>query len=53
MESLDKALSIGTEILENGGSALDAVESTIMYLEDNELFNAGRGAVFTAEGKMS
>ncbi len=51
MESLEKALSIGTEILENGGSALDAVESTIMYLEDNELFNAGRGAVFTAEGK--
>ena len=51
MSSLEEALSIGTEILENGGSALDAVEATIMYLEDNELFNAGRGAVFTAEGK--
>jgi beta-aspartyl-peptidase (threonine type) len=49
--SLEEALSIGTEILENGGSALDAVEATIMYLEDNELFNAGRGSVFTAEGK--
>lgn len=51
MASLEEALTIGTEILENGGSAMDAVEATIMYLEDNELFNAGRGAVFTAEGK--
>ena len=51
LSSLEEALSIGTEILENGGSALDAVEATIMYLEDNELFNAGRGAVYTAEGK--
>lgn len=51
LSSLEEALSIGTEILENGGTALDAVEATIMYLEDNELFNAGRGAVYTAEGK--
>ncbi len=51
LNSLEEALTIGTEILENGGSALDAVEATIIYLEDNELFNAGRGAVFTAEGK--
>jgi len=51
MESLEEALSIGTEILENGGSALDAVEATIKYLEDNDLYNAGRGAVFTAEGR--
>ncbi len=51
LSSLEEALSIGTKILENGGSALDAVEATIIYLEDNELFNAGRGAVFTAEGK--
>ncbi len=49
--ALEEALSIGEEILKNGGSALDAVEQTIKYLEDNELFNAGRGAVFTAEGK--
>jgi len=51
MQSLEEALTIGTEILEAGGSALDAVEATIMYLEDNEMFNAGRGAVFTADGK--
>lgn len=51
LNALEEALSIGSEILQNGGSALDAVEKTVNYLEDNELFNAGRGAVFTAEGK--
>ncbi|HET8865386.1 MAG TPA: isoaspartyl peptidase/L-asparaginase [Gracilimonas sp.] len=51
MESLEEALAIGAEILENGGSALDAIEKTVNYLEDNELYNAGKGAVFTAEGK--
>lgn len=51
MESLDEALAIGSEILENGGSALDAIEKTVNYLEDNELYNAGKGAVFTSEGR--
>lgn len=51
MESLEEALAIGSEILENGGSALDAIEQTVNYLEDNELYNAGKGAVFTSEGK--
>lgn len=51
MEALEEAVNIGSAILEEGGSSLDAVEQTIKYLEDNELFNAGRGAVFTAEGK--
>ncbi|MEX0723151.1 MAG: isoaspartyl peptidase/L-asparaginase [Gracilimonas sp.] len=51
MESLEEALTIGAEILENGGTALDAIEKTVNYLEDNELYNAGKGAVFTAEGK--
>jgi len=46
-----QALSIGGDILDGGGSSLDAVEATILYLEDNPLFNAGRGAVFTAEGR--
>ena len=50
-EALEEALNIGREILANGGTAMDAVENTINYLENNELFNAGRGAVFTAEGK--
>lgn len=49
--ALRQALSIGGGILGGGGSALDAVEATIMQLEDDPLFNAGRGAVFTAEGR--
>ncbi len=49
--ALDSALTIGETILKNGGTALDAVEKTISYLEDCPLFNAGRGAVFTHEGK--
>jgi L-asparaginase / beta-aspartyl-peptidase len=49
--ALDSALNIGEAILKANGSALDAVEKTINYLEDNPLFNAGRGAVFTHEGK--
>ncbi|HMX41615.1 MAG TPA: isoaspartyl peptidase/L-asparaginase [Saprospiraceae bacterium] len=49
--ALDTALSIGENVLRSGGSALDAVSQTIVYLEDCPLFNAGRGAVFTHEGK--
>jgi beta-aspartyl-peptidase (threonine type) len=49
--ALDSALSIGESVLQSGGSALDAVSRTIVYLEDCPLFNAGRGAVFTHEGK--
>lgn len=51
LNSLSEALSIGKNILENGGSSLDAVEKVINYLEDNPLFNAGKGAVFTSDGK--
>lgn len=50
-EALQEALAIGSEILEEGGSSLDAVEATVRFLEDHELFNAGKGAVFTAEGR--
>ncbi len=49
--ALDSALIIGENILKNGGSALDAVEQTIVYLENCPLFNAGKGAVFTHEGR--
>ncbi|MDX1637451.1 MAG: isoaspartyl peptidase/L-asparaginase [Balneolaceae bacterium] len=49
--ALDEALTIGKEILQNGGSALDAVEQTITYLEDNPKFNAGKGSVFTHDGE--
>ena len=50
-EGLQKALDTGNDILKNGGSAMDAVEATVKVLEDNPLFNAGKGAVFTNEGK--
>ena len=49
--SLNRALSAGTTKLEAGHSALDAVEAAIVVLEDDPLFNAGRGAAFNAEGK--
>ncbi len=49
--ALNEALNIGENILKEGGSAADAVEKTIMYLEDTPLFNAGKGAVFTHDGK--
>lgn len=48
--SLGAALQAGYEILEAGGSAVDAVIAAVMIMEDDSLFNAGRGAVFTAEG---
>lgn len=49
-DSLNDAVDIGERVLSDGGSALDAVERVVNYLEDNPLFNAGKGAVFTAEG---
>ncbi len=49
--ALNKALEIGEEVLKAGGSSRDAVEQTIHYMEDSPLFNAGKGAVFTHEGK--
>ncbi len=38
-------------VLGKGGASMDAVEAAVRVLEDNPLFNAGRGAVFDAEGK--
>ncbi len=48
---LENALNAGWAILDRGGSALDAVEEAVSSLEDFPLFNAGRGSVFTHEGK--
>jgi L-asparaginase / beta-aspartyl-peptidase len=48
---IEEALIIAEEVLILGGTALDAVEAAVKSLEDNPLFNAGRGAVFTHEGK--
>lgn len=49
--SLDSALQLGLDVLKEGGTSIDAVEVVIRCLEDNPLFNAGKGAVFTSEGK--
>ncbi len=46
------ALDAGTKILRAGGAALDAVEAAVKVLEDDPAFNAGRGSVFTAEGRI-
>lgn len=51
LEAMNKALDIGEEILKQGGSSLDAVEQSIRFMEDSPLFNAGKGAVFTHEGR--
>lgn len=50
-EMLDSAVSAGYAILENGGEAIDAVTKVITILEDSPLFNAGKGSVFTHDGK--
>ncbi|MFT5883963.1 MAG: beta-aspartyl-peptidase (threonine type) [Arcticibacterium sp.] len=49
-EKLDEALKTGYEVLEAGGSALDAVVKAIQVMEASPLFNSGIGAVFTHEG---
>src|SRR5216684_1171774 len=49
-DGLRRALEAGRDILAAGGSALDAVTEAVVALEDDPLFNAGRGAVFTAAG---
>jgi len=48
---LSEALSAGYAVLQSGGGSLDAVTAAVVMLEDNPLFNAGRGAVFTLEGR--
>ena len=47
---LDLVLHTGDSILANGGTCMDAVEKTIVIMEDSPLFNAGKGAVFTHDG---
>mgnify|MGYP000986472161 FL=1 len=49
-KTLKTALETGYRALEQGGSALDVAEMAVKSLEDSPLFNAGKGAVFTAEG---
>ncbi len=51
-QTLDAARDAGYAVLERGGTALDAVETAIVIMEDSPLFNAGRGSVFTSAGKV-
>src|SRR5271168_1758305 len=48
---LREAIDAGFMVLQAGGTSLDAVTRAVVLLEDNPLFNAGRGAVFTLEGR--
>ncbi|TFW07623.1 beta-aspartyl-peptidase, partial [Oxalobacteraceae bacterium OM1] len=49
--ALHNAVAAGEAVLVAGGSAIDAVTASVVFLENCPLFNAGHGAVFTAEGK--
>ena len=49
-QGLQEALDAGYDVLKQSGTSLDAIVEAIKKLENNELFNAGRGAVFTHKG---
>ncbi len=49
-EGLNEALNAGYAVLEEGGSSVNAVKAALVVMEDNMLFNAGRGSVFTKKG---
>jgi L-asparaginase / beta-aspartyl-peptidase len=49
-KGLQEALYAGYAVLQKGGSSVDAVKTAVIHLEDNILFNAGRGSVFTYKG---
>ena len=51
LDALNFALDTGEKILKSGGTASEAVIATIKTMEDNDLFNAGHGAVFTNDGR--
>ncbi len=50
LAGIEHALRVGREILDRGGSSLDAVEAAVRLLEDDPHFNAGKGSVFTSAG---
>ncbi|AHJ98898.1 isoaspartyl peptidase/L-asparaginase family protein [Hymenobacter swuensis] len=50
-DALNQALDAGYAVLKKGGTALDAVEASVRFMEDSPLFNAGKGAVFTHDGR--
>ena len=53
LDGLTRALTVGRDVLAAGGTALDAVEQSVAALEDDPLFNAGRGAAYDADGRHS
>lgn len=48
---LQQSLDVGYKVLKSGGTSVAAVEAAVIVLEDSDLFNAGKGAVFSSEGK--
>src|SRR5580698_8719231 len=50
-EGLTRAIEAGAAVLDKGGTSVDAVEAALHVLEDDPLFNAGKGAVFTRDGR--
>lgn len=51
LDSLAEAVDLGRTVLESGGTSLEAVERVVIFLEDDPKFNAGKGAVYTLEGR--
>ncbi len=49
-QGLSESLQVGYAVLENGGTAINSVKAAVVVLEDNPLFNAGKGSVFTKKG---
>jgi beta-aspartyl-peptidase (threonine type) len=49
-KALNEAVLLGADILNNGGTSLDAVVKVVQYMEDNPLFNAGKGAIYNEDG---
>jgi beta-aspartyl-peptidase (threonine type) len=52
LAGVKKAATTGFEILRSGGNALDAVEAAVICMEDNEIFNAGKGSTLTIDGRV-
>jgi L-asparaginase / beta-aspartyl-peptidase len=52
LNGVRNACAAGSRVLERGGSALDAVEETVVVLEDDETFDAGRGSFLNRDGKV-
>jgi beta-aspartyl-peptidase (threonine type) len=50
LQGLEDGLNAGYAVLEEGGTAVNAVKAALVVMEDNMLFNAGRGSVFTKKG---